>query len=697
MGSRRLALCLALALCAPPLCLAAQGQARFAPAGGALDLGAWQPEIDFPVELKDGWRFAWNRLLAPADLEGMADPLAGTRPLSATVRWSVRQSGYPDLPAHGAGSYFIKLRLPERHPPLGLELRRINSAALVLLGDRELAAVGQPALAADATRETPRRLLVPLPDGVREAWLVVQVANWSDANPGLELAPRIGALAELQADRDRSVAFTFVTAGLYLVMGAYHVFLFLFRRRERSPLWFAAICLLLCVRVLVTDDLYLSLLFPAADLRVFVWGSYLSFSLLTCCFVFFITNLFRFRFNAAIRWAAGLGCGLFSALVLISPLPFITGKLWLMQVLILILAALMLAVLFAAILRRRPNAVLFLSGFACVVAAVVHDILKYHFQWESPNLTPYGTIGMVFVQSLVLTRRTTLSIETAENLGRRLRRANEAMLRFVPREVLSQLERGDITELRLGDHKRREMAVMFADIVGFSRISERLSPESTFQLINRFLTLMGPIVRGHGGFVDKYLGDGVLALFPESADKAVAAAVAMQKAMAKINLDQDRPGAEPIRMGIGIHYGTVMIGTIGEPQRMDSTVIADAVNLASRLQDLTRSLGGQVLVSAECLARIERPEQFNYRQLGVFKVHNRQESVAVADFFDSEGAGAWELKRRTKRDFERAVKLFQANRLAEAGAAFRELAAAFPGDAAARYYLDRIGQLSEHE
>jgi class 3 adenylate cyclase len=149
----------------------------------------------------------------------------------------------------------------------------------------------------------------------------------------------------------------------------------------------------------------------------------------------------------------------------------------------------------------------------------------------------------------------------------------------------------------LGDYAELQMTVFFLDIRDFTALSETMTPQQNFRFINSFLKLFGPVIRQHNGFVDKYLGDGLMALFPGAPDDAVRAALDMREKLRSYNAGRLNGGYSAIRFGIGIHSGPLMLGTIGENRRMDSTVISDTVNAASRLEGLTKKYTCDILVS----------------------------------------------------------------------------------------------------
>ncbi|MFZ5628013.1 MAG: adenylate/guanylate cyclase domain-containing protein [Spirochaetota bacterium] len=168
----------------------------------------------------------------------------------------------------------------------------------------------------------------------------------------------------------------------------------------------------------------------------------------------------------------------------------------------------------------------------------------------------------------------------------------------------------------------------------FLALLGKRSVEETFHLINSYLSRMGPVIRQQGGFIDKYIGDGIMALFPGNPRQALDAAVHMQKELRVYNRHRARSGYEPLKIGIGIHHGQAVLGTIGENRRIEVTVISDAVNLASRLEGLCKRYSAATIVSEEAL-RLARPgKRFNTRYLDRVRVKGKQQPVGIFEVLD---------------------------------------------------------------
>lgn len=268
-----------------------------------------------------------------------------------------------------------------------------------------------------------------------------------------------------------------------------------------------------------------------------------------------------------------------------------------------------------------------------------------------------------------------------------LSKINIAYGRFVPHEFLRFLGHKSIVDVRLGDQTLQEMSIMFADIRNFTTLSEEMSPKENFDFLNSYLSVVGPVIRKHNGFIDKYIGDAIMALFPETTDNAVQAAIEMQRQVAFYNSERHKFGHGAIAIGVGLHRGSLMLGTIGEERRMESTVIADAVNLASRLEDLTKVYGASILISGPTLFSLEEPITDCYRFLGQVQLKGKKQLISVFEIFEADAPDVRDLKQQTKTFFEEGILLHNGNSIKAAYSIFQEILRINPLDKAALFYI----------
>ena len=286
--------------------------------------------------------------------------------------------------------------------------------------------------------------------------------------------------------------------------------------------------------------------------------------------------------------------------------------------------------------------------------------------------------------------------DTNEDLERRVEerttelvQLNASYERFVPKEFLGYLEKQSITEVALGDQVQKDMTVLFADIRDFTPLSEQMTPQENFNFLNSLLSRISPAIRQHGGFIDKYIGDAVMALFPDEADFALQAAVDMLKEVSHFSSECGKGGAPPVGVGIGLHTGGLMLGIIGEPERMQGTVIADAVNLASRLEKLTKMYGVSIIISEETRSGLADPGRFKHRYLDKIQVKGKTEPVSVFEVFEGDDPKSIDLKLATKPDFEAGLHLYQDRKFTEASVKFNQVLEQDSDDKASQLYLER--------
>ena len=238
---------------------------------------------------------------------------------------------------------------------------------------------------------------------------------------------------------------------------------------------------------------------------------------------------------------------------------------------------------------------------------------------------------------------TAIAVENArahERLAREeVARANYS--RFLPEYVVKQMLENP-ESFKLGG-VNQTINVVFADIRGFTSISEHAPPEKIVSLLNRYFSAMTDIIFAHGGTLDKYLGDGLMALFgaptttPEDASNALNAAVATQRRILGINMELRQDGLAEIGVGIGLHTGDVIVGYIGSERRSEYTAIGDSVNTASRLESNAR--GGQILVS-DATAKAAR-SRYKLQPRDPITVKNREQPVVLWEVDWQRASGAF--------------------------------------------------------
>jgi class 3 adenylate cyclase len=225
----------------------------------------------------------------------------------------------------------------------------------------------------------------------------------------------------------------------------------------------------------------------------------------------------------------------------------------------------------------------------------------------------YGAISLIAVATtgfiaLLVTRKTRRLIREATTLELERERVKNVFARYVSREVAETLLAADLMPLATG--QRRDVTILFCDIRGFTAMTEDMAPEEVVAFLNAYFSVMVDAIFSHGGTIDKYLGDGIMAIFgapvpqKDHAAQAVAAAMEMRRALDRFNQARAAVGRPPVKIGIGLHAGECVVGTIGAEHRLEFTAVGDVVNVASRIEGLTKEVGADILVSGDVLQRL---------------------------------------------------------------------------------------------
>jgi len=312
----------------------------------------------------------------------------------------------------------------------------------------------------------------------------------------------------------------------------------------------------------------------------------------------------------------------------------------------------------------------------------------YYSSWE---ITKFAVVSLLMLLALSIGNRTNrLKAEKASALKKNLedqKRINQAISKFVPNEFLSALGKTNITEVNLGDHIEKEVTVLFSDMRNFTGLSEQMSPEANFKFVYEFSSHMGPIIQRHHGFINQFLGDGIMAIFPNSPDDALQAAIEMQQVLRGFN-QQQKDKKEPIvQIGIGMHTGPLVMGIIGDDNRMDAATISDSVNTASRIEALTKHYGSGILISETSLKLLKDPMLYNHRHLGAAALKGKKEPLNIYECVDGDSPRIKGKKIASIYKFKKALNLYFQKDFTRAALLMEEILKHNPHDETANLFL----------
>jgi class 3 adenylate cyclase len=267
-------------------------------------------------------------------------------------------------------------------------------------------------------------------------------------------------------------------------------------------------------------------------------------------------------------------------------------------------------------------------------------------------------------------------------------RIHEVTMKFVPSAFIRSLGKEVITDVKLGDQIEKEVTVLFTDIRDFTTLSEQMTPGENFLFVSSFNETMGPIIRNHGGFVNQYLGDSIMAIFPDDPRHALDAAVAIQKRLIEFNRDRLEKGQTPIRIGIGMHTGSLIMGITGDEHRLDAATISDTVNTAARIESLTKYFKSPILLSDATLEGIKSRADLHLRFLGKVQLKGKYNLLGIHECFN--GLSEPECSRRVQSLplFDEGLNHYMNREFNEAITAFEQILRSDPADQTTRNLLE---------
>jgi adenylate cyclase len=308
---------------------------------------------------------------------------------------------------------------------------------------------------------------------------------------------------------------------------------------------------------------------------------------------------------------------------------------------------------------------------------------------------PYAAADLKFLITLALQSSSAIesallyekNIREAKEREEAMRRIYEVTNKFVPHEFIRSLGRSVITDIQLGDQVEKIVTVLFSDIRDYTTLAEKMSPEENFKFVCSFNERIGPIIREHHGFINQYLGDAIMAIFPGNASDALAAAVKMQKAVEDLNTVRVSQNKTVIKIGVGMHTGPLIMGITGDQDRMDATTIADTVNTASRLESLTKQYKVNILLSEASVNNLTDRDNFHIRHLGPVQLKGKMEPTRIFECFNGSDENDIQKKLTALPLFKQGLSDYFNKSFREASDKFYQVLEIYPEDTTAKIFL----------
>ncbi len=650
---------------------------KFVAKSGQLDLQDF--DFDGKSAYLDGeWEFFPFEFLDPNDSR------KAEQYLQVPSTWNKVMNG-----SYGYASFRLKIRMPSNFKKeLVLRIPEQGTAYSLFINAKFIAKNGT--ISKDPSQSKPEffPIITQGFSAEKDLEILLQISNYEHRDGGFWYSILLGNENNIKLFREESLLLDLFLCGSILIMGIYHIGLFLIRKKDYSPLFFGIFCLVIIFRLLSQSEKYIVYMIPEISFRRLNQMEYLSYYLALPSFASFLYTLFPREFKKKILlgiWAIVIS---FCSTVIFASTNFYTSIVIYFHLFTLLCIIHIVLTLIKSFLNKRESVSMILFGTLILIGGTVNDILHSMEIVHTSYIVPHALLCFIFIQSIVLSVRFSRAFYENEILINEMIQINNVHRRFVPTEFLEILGKKNFSEIKLGDQIQKKMSILFSDIRDFTTLSEKMSPEENFAFINYYLSKMGPLVRKHNGFIDKFIGDAIMALY-DSPDDAIRSALEMHKELVNMNQSRVAEGKIKIDMGIGIHLGNLMMGVVGEAERFEGTVISDAVNVASRIEGLTKFYRSKILVSEDVLLELQDDFPFSSMKIDMVKVKGKSIVFGIYEILDDLDASEVALLSQTKLAFETGIECYVNQDFKEAKQLFEKVLEAHPKHPSANLYLDR--------
>ncbi len=660
---------------------------------GEMDLTNWDFSSQGYKKLDGEWRFYWKELRPPE--EEILNLTSYRYPtLKVPGSWNDFQVDGKKVGGSGYATYALYLHFPEslKGKILTLKIPHMGTAYRLYVEYDLLAENGIVGKSYEEMKPQYLSLTRSFIVSSEHMLITIHVSNFHHRKGGIRFdSLYLGKEEQLQALQAQSTIYIFFLMGSLIIMTIYHMGLFFLRKEDTAALVFGIFCFLVAARLFFVGDVWITTIFPNMDWSWMYKLEYLSLYLTAPAFSLFTYFVFKKEFHKKVLFSTLIIYAIFTCIVLFTKPSLFSMSLTFFQGVAVLNTLYAIYVMILEIRNKKEGAIAALIGFSFFVLTIINDLLFNNEVVVTGygNLLPFGVFLFIFSQSFILSQIFSNAFKSVNVLSNNLSLTNAAYSRFVPVEFLKYLNKKSILDIQLGDQMQKEMAILFSDIRSFTDLSEKLTPKENFNFLNSYLKRMSPVIQKNNGFIDKYIGDAIMALFPGDVEDAINAAVDMQKEIRIYNQHRLKLGYDPIKVGCGIHTGNLMLGIIGADDRMEGTVIADSVNVASRIEGLTKVYDASILISDVILKKVKDSSIFHYRYIDKVKVKGKSEYTVIYEVYDGQPDFLIELKNQTKEFFEKGITLYYEKNFKEAIPAFLRVIEINPNDVASAIYLKR--------
>ena len=592
-----------------------------------------------------------------------------------------------DSPLHtdyGYASYGLRIVGLDPNKIYAIQINHLLSSCTIAINGFDRAGQGQPGVS--ESTEIPGKTVSiatfkPRKNGTAD--IVINMSNFHNRYGGTDQSILLGAAEVLNTSFVFSLLFYNIACTIILVFSLFFIVLHLNYQKMPYILWFAFTAIIISIRISVFYPHIATYVWPSIPWKLFFILRYTNIPLSVLFFTVFIKKIFNISHRLFYRGIITL-CGIATLFTIFASTAFVSRYLHIQQAIIIIAAIYNAGVIVWAFIQKNKYA-LWIGAVLCLLAGfAIHDTLVSQWIISGKLLLQEGAVIAILIAVVMSINGYAASIHQIEYLVEEQKQIQNALRRFFPNQLLTFLKKKDITEISTGDASELSVTVLSIDIRSFTSLSEQLTPDEVFLLLNKYFALVAPIIRHFNGVIMKFLGDGFIALFPDAPDSALQCGITIQRKLQEEKLQlHDLP---PLRAGIGIDTGAILLGVIGNDTRLDSMVISNTCYTAEDLQAATKIYSNTIIISETILQSLENPATFHIRRINEAAANDKLENTILYEVYDCDTLDIQEKKQASEPYIEQALKKLKEKRYAAAYEHFEKALKIYPDDPLVLHY-----------
>lgn len=470
------------------------------------------------------------------------------------------------------------------------------------------------------------------PDSDGNAEIIFFISNYFYRKSGLNDTVFLGSVDSFS--NNSYVTLYSVICGALLFIGLLCLFQFIINHERKEYFYLGLTAIALALRISTNGLSLLSIIIPGLSAEIKYKIEYCAMWIVPICVTQMLDAINPSKKLRPVKYSLiilELVIGLINICV---PAYYTNRMVRLLQVAMIIVCAYVIGLsIYNIITKKRYAFFNALSYLFVIIGAVIDVLISNGTGGFTISLLPFFLVVFVLLQIFMFVKiQNNIYLETVQTSSK-LQRLNEAYLRFVPREFLKLLNKESVIKTGLGDYSNIEMCIMFSK-VHINCPANKVSLEEHFFIFDEYLKRVSPIIKKHNGFVSKFLSGGFMALFPKAELDAILTALEIEQAVEKFNQKLFTRNHK-IEVWMGIHFGKMIIGTIGEENRLDDTVISDTVNTSSRIESVCEKLGKTIIVSEAVVQKVQAagsenlPTVFKFDRLEDVHVKGKEKPLQI--------------------------------------------------------------------